>query len=60
MDHMNCKQIEVQLKDGKLPKIFIKSNLHLEDNILHVEDELYNVTYCFPMENVLYYQFKRE
>ena len=57
--YMNCKNIEVQLKNDGMPYMFKEANLYLEDNILCVEC-LDGFTYCFPIENIWKYLFKRK
>lgn len=55
---MFCKEIKVKIKDDGIPYTFVNKDLDIEDNMLIVNDES-NYTYCFPMENVLYYRFER-
>lgn len=56
---MKCKKIKVQLKDGGVPYIFQESSLYLENNILCIESSD-GFTYCFPIENIVEYIYKKE
>jgi hypothetical protein len=56
---MNCKELKVKIKDDGVPYIFNDVKFCVEDNML-VVDDTNTSTYCFPMENVLYYRFEKQ
>lgn len=56
---MKCRKLTIKIKDGDcIPYIYSHTTFHVEDNMIIVE-ELSNCTICFPMENVLYYEFEK-
>lgn len=56
---MSCKELKIKIKYDGIPFIFNDIKFYVEDNML-VVDVTDTTTYCFPMENVLYYRFERQ
>lgn len=55
---MKCEELKVKIKDDGVPYIFKNVEFCVEDNMLCVDDTETS-TYCFPMDNVLYYRFEK-
>lgn len=55
---MLYKEIKVKIKDDGVPYVFQNKSFVIEDNMLIVDDTSTS-SYCFPIENVLYYRFER-
>ena len=55
---MIFKEIKVKIKDDGVPYIFENKHFECVDNMLIVT-ESDTTTWCFPMENVLYYKFEK-
>ena len=54
---MLYKEIKIKLKSEETIKFKNKSFV-IEDNMLIIDDTSTS-SYCFPIENVLYYRFER-